>query len=133
MKLINDLKQKVRQLKGEIQVLVIAYFDKRTPLVAKLVIGLTVGYLLSPIDLIPDFIPVLGLLDDLLLVPLLIMLSIKLIPTAVLAEARQKAKENPKSLKKNNWIVATLIVLTWFTILYFSYKEFGYIFFRRRN
>lgn len=77
MNFIIRLKQKVRKLKAEIQVLIFAYSDRRTPFIAKLVIGLTVGYLLSPIDLVPDFIPVLGLLDDLIIVPLLITLSIR--------------------------------------------------------
>ncbi|HSM62649.1 MAG TPA: YkvA family protein, partial [Gillisia sp.] len=69
MGFLQKLKEKVKHLKSEIQVLSIAYSDKRTPWTAKLLIGLTVGYLLSPIDLVPDFIPVLGILDDLILVP----------------------------------------------------------------
>ncbi len=124
MSFITKLKQKVRRLKSEIQVLVIAYTDGRTPLIAKLVIGLTVGYLLSPIDLIPDFIPILGLLDDLIIVPLLISLSIKLIPVIVITDARQKVKENPQQLKKNNWLFASIIILFWLILLYFSYRYF---------
>lgn len=77
MKLLDNLKQKAKKLKSEAQVLMIAYKDNRTPLKAKILIGITVGYLLSPIDLIPDFIPVLGILDDLIIVPALIALSIK--------------------------------------------------------
>ena len=72
MGLLTKLKQRARQLKSEANVLMIAYKDKRTPSSAKILIGLTVGYLLCPIDLIPDFIPVLGLLDDLIIVPALI-------------------------------------------------------------
>ncbi|MEO8116810.1 MAG: YkvA family protein [Bacteroidota bacterium] len=128
MNLIARLQQKVRELKAEIQVLIFAYSDKRTPLIAKLVIGLTVGYLLSPIDLIPDFIPVLGLLDDLIIVPLLITLSIKLIPKVVLTDARQKVKENPEKLKKNNWLFAVIIIFIWLTLLYFIYRQFGNVF-----
>ena len=89
MSLIQTLKQKAKKLKAEAQVLMIAYKDKRTPLTAKILIGITIGYLLSPIDLIPDFIPVLGLLDDLIIVPALIALSIKLIPEIVLHDARE--------------------------------------------
>jgi len=81
------------------------------------------GYLLSPIDLIPDFIPVLGLLDDLIIVPLLITLSIKLIPKNILEEARQKAKSDPRILKKTNWIVAFVIILLWLMILYFVFRR----------
>ncbi|MEO6818459.1 MAG: DUF1232 domain-containing protein [Ginsengibacter sp.] len=104
--------------------MLIAYSDKRTPLIAKIFIGITVGYLLSPIDLIPDFIPVLGLLDDLIIVPLLITLSIKLIPKIIISEARQKVKENPEKLKKNNWIFAIIIIFIWLTILYLAFKYF---------
>jgi len=121
---LNRLKSKVKKLKTEIQVLSIAYSDPRTPWTAKLLIGLTVGYLLSPIDLIPDFIPVLGILDDLILVPLLITASIKLIPNRVLEEARMKAIENPKRMKKNNWFVAIFILLLWLILIYSLYSFF---------
>ncbi len=119
MQLIAKLKQRARQLKSEAQVLMIAYTDKRTPFTAKILIGITVGYLLSPIDLIPDFIPVLGLLDDLIIVPLLISVSIKLISPQILAEARQKVKNNPKTLKKSNWLFAILIIAVWLLLIYF--------------
>ena len=102
----------------------IAYTDKRTPFIAKLLIGLTVGYLLSPIDLIPDFIPILGILDDLILVPLLISISIKLIPEIVLSDAKIKLETNPKTLKKNNWWFAAFIILLWFLIIYGAYRMF---------
>ena len=129
MKKLIQLKQKVRTLKAEIQVLIFAYSDRRTPLLAKLVIGLTVGYLLSPIDLIPDFIPVLGILDDLIIVPLLIMWSIGLIPKNILEEARKNVAENPKKLEKTNWIFAALIVLFWLFLVYLAYNKFGSYFF----
>lgn len=123
MKLISNLKLKVKNLKQDIVVLTIAYADKRTPLIAKVLIGITVGYLLSPIDLIPDFIPVLGILDDLILVPILISFSIKLIPKFVLKEAREKALKNPQKLKKNNWIFAGIIILIWILLVIFAYKN----------
>ncbi len=115
MSLLTKLKQKARELKSEAQVLMIAYKDKRTPITAKILIGITVGYLLSPIDLIPDFIPVLGLLDDLIIVPLLISLSIKLIPKIILEEARKKVEQQP-ALKKN-WLFALLIITIWIIAL----------------
>ena len=123
MKFFITLKQKAKDLKSEAQILLIAYRDSRTPLSAKILIGITMGYLLSPIDLIPDFIPVLGLLDDLIIVPLLITLSIKLIPKNILEEARQKAKSDPRILKKTNWIVAFVIILLWLMILYFVFRR----------
>lgn len=124
MKLIHSLKEKVRKLKGQVQVLIIVYADRRTPLAAKMVIGLTVAYLLSPIDLIPDFIPILGLLDDLVIVPLLIVWSIKLIPPQILAEARQRVKENPAQPAGKNWIFAMMVIAVWLFIMYFLYTQF---------
>lgn len=119
MNVLSKLKQKAKELKSEAQVLMIAYKDKQTPLLAKILIGITVGYLLSPIDLIPDFIPVLGLLDDLIIVPALISLSIKLIPKNVLENARKRVKANPERYKKNNWIFACIIILVWLTLAFF--------------
>ncbi|WP_226063250.1 YkvA family protein [Kaistella polysaccharea] len=130
MKLLNQIKEKVRKLKAEIQVLIFAYSDKRTPLLAKLVIGITVGYLLSPIDLIPDFIPILGLLDDLIIVPLLIMWSIRLIPPYILVEARKSVAENPRKLQKTNWIFAIIVLSIWIFLLYFAYQKFGDLIFK---
>lgn len=123
VKLFSKLKQKAKELKSESQVLLIAYRNPETPLLAKILIGFTVAYLLSPIDLIPDFIPVLGLLDDLVIVPLLIMFSVKLIPEKILEEARQKAKSNPEILRKTNWIFAILIIILWLMILYFVIRR----------
>ncbi len=122
--MFKKIKEKVRLLKAEIQVLTIAYSDPRTPWTAKFLIGLTVGYLLSPIDLIPDFIPILGILDDLVLVPLLITASIKLIPQIVMLEAREEAAKNPKRMKKDNWFVAIFILLLWMLLIYNLYVYF---------
>ncbi len=127
MPLIQTLKQKAKKLKSEAQVLMIAYKDKRTPLTAKILIGITVGYLLSPIDLIPDFIPVLGLLDDLIIVPALIALSIKLIPEIVLKESRENLANNPLRYKKNNWIFACIIIIIWVLLFIFLYRRFSYL------
>ncbi|MGC1631904.1 MAG: DUF1232 domain-containing protein [Gelidibacter sp.] len=122
MKILTRLKAKVKILKNQIHILRIAYSDKRTPLIAKLLIGLTVGYLLSPIDLIPDFIPILGILDDLIIVPILISISIKLIPKIVLSDAKKELKTNPEKIKKNNWFFAVLIIIFWICIAYFAFK-----------
>jgi uncharacterized membrane protein YkvA (DUF1232 family) len=91
------------------------YYAYQHPGVGKLpkfIILFTVGYALSPIDLIPDFIPVLGYLDDLIILPALIALSIKLIPNDVMQECRDKAKTSPLELKKN-WVFAFLFILIW--------------------
>ena len=125
MQLIANLKQRARQLNSEAQVLMTAYTDKRTPFAAKILIGITVGYLLSPVDLIPDFIPVFGLLNDLIIVPLLISVSITIIPPLILAEARQKLKNNTKTLKRGNWIFAILIIAVWLFVIYSIYLHFS--------
>ena len=87
------LKQHLLDLKKHAQVVYLASRDRRTPWYAKAIAGLAVAYALNPIDLIPDFIPVLGYLDDLLIVPAGMALAIKLIPKEVMAEARQKAEK----------------------------------------
>lgn len=125
--MLKKLKIKIKLLKQNLAVLIYAYKDKRTPLLPKLIIGLAVGYMLSPIDLIPDFIPILGLLDDLIIVPVLITLSIKLIPAIVLTEAEQSIKDYPQKFKKNNWIFAIIIILIWLTFFYIAYKQFSYL------
>lgn len=122
MRVLDKLKQRARQLKLEAQVLMIAYKDKRTPTSAKMLIGLTMGYLLSPIDLIPDFIPVLGILDDLIIVPALIALSIKLIPKTVLNEAREEIKNKPQRYKKSNWWFSIIIICIWIMALFYCYR-----------
>lgn len=127
MRLLSKLKQRARKLKSEAQVLMIAYKDKRTPVTAKALIAITVGYLLSPIDLIPDFIPVLGLLDDLIIVPILILFSLKLIPAVVLLDARERVKNNPEALKKTNWFFAMVIILIWLVLLLCTYRHFNYL------
>jgi uncharacterized membrane protein YkvA (DUF1232 family) len=126
MQWLQQLQQKAKQLKLEAQVLVVAYGDKRTPVIAKLLIAITVGYLLSPIDLIPDFIPVLGLLDDLIIVPILITLSLRTIPAIVLADARATVQANPAVLKKGSWLAAMLIITIWLLLLYFTYQHFAH-------
>ncbi|CAF0981495.1 unnamed protein product [Adineta steineri] len=127
--LIEILKAKVRRIKLESYTLVYCYQDEECPWYAKLSIVITLGYLLSPIDLIPDFIPILGYLDDLILVPLLIILSIKLIPNHILEESREKAKQQLNTTtkpKKTAWWFALLIVLFYITIIYFIFNWFKY-------
>jgi uncharacterized membrane protein YkvA (DUF1232 family) len=87
------LKRWARELKAQLWTLWYCRSHPEMPLSAKLLAGLVVAYAFSPIDLIPDFIPVLGQLDDLILVPLGIYLALRLIPAHVLAESRLKAEE----------------------------------------
>ena len=105
------LRERARALKRETLTLYFAVRDPRTPLVAKLVAGLVVAYALSPIDLIPDFIPVLGYLDDLILVPLGIMLALRLIPAEVIVAARAQAEATLE--RPTNRRAAVVIVAIW--------------------
>ena len=86
MLLLAKLKQRARQLKTETFALYLAARDRRTPWYAKLLVAGIVAYALSPIDLIPDFVPILGYLDDLILIPIGITVAIKLIPLPIMAE-----------------------------------------------
>jgi len=106
-----------RRLKQETHAVSLAARDPRTPWHAKLVIVIVVAYALSPIDLIPDFIPVLGYLDDLLLLPLGIFLALKLIPTAVLADARQAARRANGNLPKSRGAAIVIIALWMITAI----------------
>ena len=117
-----DLKSKAKQLKADIPALFLALKDKNTPILAKVFAGITVAYALSPIDLIPDFIPILGYLDDVLLLPLLVALTIKLIPREILEEKRRQAEELWKDGKPKKWYCAIPIVLIWLVIIAFLIK-----------
>ena len=114
---IDSLKNKARKLKTEITTLYYVYQDPKLGLLPKIIILFTLGYALSPIDLIPDFIAVLGYIDDLVIVPALISLSIKLIPEEILASAREKAIKEPIKLKKNNWFFALLFISIWVVLI----------------
>ncbi|MNS44155.1 hypothetical protein D3C72_765920 [compost metagenome] len=111
--MLETLKTKVRELKLNVLVLYVAYRDPRVPWYAKLLAICVVAYAFSPIDLIPDFIPVLGLLDDLVIVPLGIMLALRLIPQQVIAESREKAEAMRAEGKPTNWIAGALIIALW--------------------
>ncbi len=120
--MFDKLKQIVRKLKQEIVPLYYALFDKRTPIIAKIFAGLTVGYLLSPIDLIPDFIPVLGLLDDLIIVPLLIKFTINLIPTHIIEDIKNKINRQQKLPQK--WYYAIPIILIYVALIILIVRHF---------
>jgi uncharacterized membrane protein YkvA (DUF1232 family) len=110
-------RSRARQLKVETYTLYLAYRDPRVPWVAKAFAACVVAYAFSPIDLIPDFVPVLGYLDDLVLIPLGIALAIKLIPAAVLAESRERAREHLAEGKPVNWAAGAVILVLWLLVL----------------
>ena len=107
------IKGKAKLLKREAFVLYFAYKDQRVPWYAKLFAICVVAYAFSPIDLIPDFIPILGLLDDILLVPLGIWIALKLIPDDVIRDCREKAQELLAKGKPKNWVMGVLFIVIW--------------------
>jgi len=113
---IDTWKARARQLKTELFALYLAYKDPRTPWYARIFAAVVVGYAFSPIDLIPDPIPILGYLDDLLLLPLGVYLALKLIPTQVMEESREKATELVAQGKPVNKVAAAVIVLIWISL-----------------
>ena len=115
--LLERWKQKARQLKQEIYALYLAYLDPRVPLHAKIFAACVVGYAFSPIDLIPDPIPILGYLDDLILIPLGISLALKMIPPEVMAESRVKASQVMEQGKPVSWVAAGVIAAIWLCLL----------------
>lgn len=92
MKLPDRLRDRARRLKREVHALTFACRDPRTPWYAKASAAVVVGYALSPIDLVPDFIPILGYLDDIILLPLGVALVLKLVPPEVMADAQVAAE-----------------------------------------
>lgn len=107
------LKERAKQLKIDIPAIFLVLKHTRTPWYAKAMAGLTIGYALSPIDLIPDFIPVLGYLDDVILLPFFIVLTIKLIPKDLFEECRAQSRDMWKDGKPKRWYYAVPIVAIW--------------------
>jgi uncharacterized membrane protein YkvA (DUF1232 family) len=117
-----SLKERAKQLKIDVPAVFIAMKKKETPLLAKLLAGFTVLYALSPVDLIPDFIPVLGYLDDLLILPGLIALTIRLIPADVFAACRKESEGLWADGKPKKWYYALPIVLVWALVVFLIVK-----------
>ena len=113
MRLLKRFKQRVRHLKAETFALYLAARHPSTPWYAKMLVAFIVAYALSPIDLIPDFIPVLGYLDDLILIPIGIALAIKLVPPAVLTECRARSQEALVNGKPVSRIAGAAIIMLW--------------------
>ncbi|MBF0329039.1 MAG: DUF1232 domain-containing protein [Nitrospirae bacterium] len=116
MILISELRKRAHLLKAETFALYLAMRDPRTPWYAKLVLAVIVAYVLSPIDLIPDFLPVLGYLDDLILVPIGIAVAIKLIPDSVMADCRSKAAKTIQKGKRLGLIAGSIIIVIWLVL-----------------
>ena len=110
-------KARAHVLKREVHALYLAYREHRVPLKAKIVAALVVAYAVSPLDLIPDFIPVVGYLDDLIILPLGIMLAVKMIPADVMQDCRARAGESLPEKKASAIIGAVIVVVLWMAII----------------
>ncbi len=111
--MLEGLKQQARRLKTEVYALYLAYRDPRVPWYARAFAACVVGYAFSPIDLIPDVIPILGYLDDLILVPLGVVVALRMIPPDVMAECRERAREILREGRPTNWFAAGVIIGIW--------------------
>ena len=109
--MLDRVKQWARAIKRDVVALWLAARDPRVPWHAKAVAGMVAAYALSPIDLIPDFIPILGYLDDLLIVPLGILLAVKLIPKPVMTDLRERALDQRKPTSRAGLVAVILIWL----------------------
>lgn len=114
---LESVKLRAKQLKHDTLAVWYAALDPRTPWYVKAAAGLVTAYAFSPIDLVPDFVPILGYLDDLVLIPAGIALTLKLIPAEVMNDARIKAANQEH--KPVNWWIGGLIILIWLVILFF--------------
>jgi uncharacterized membrane protein YkvA (DUF1232 family) len=123
-------KQKAKALKKEVYALSFAVKDPRVPWYAKAFAIFIIGYVLSPIDPIPDFIPVIGYFDELIIVPIAIIILSKMIPKEVLEKCREKARTRRGRMKGRHWIAASVIILIWLTVVYLSARIVYYFFLR---
>ena len=121
--MLEKMKIWAKKIKRQLFVLYFACKDERVPMYAKVFTACVVAYAFSPIDLIPDFIPILGYLDDIILIPIGIILAVNMIPKNVLLECEEKAAEMMKKGKPKNWFVGTVIVFIWILlVIWASFK-----------
>lgn len=117
-------RERTKKIKTEVPAIFLSLKDKETPVIAKIFAGITVGYALSPVDLIPDFIPVLGYLDDLLILPALAALTVKMIPKEVWKRHCKEAEGMWSEGKPKKWYYAIPILVIWGVILAVILKTF---------
>jgi uncharacterized membrane protein YkvA (DUF1232 family) len=115
-------KEKAQNLKREVYSLSLAAKDPRVPWYAKVFAVLIIGCALSPIDLIPDFVPIISYLDDFIIIPAGIVLLIKMIPKEVMEECREKAKSHRGHMKGKHWIAAAFVILIWIIAIYLAIR-----------
>ncbi|WP_377519561.1 YkvA family protein [Priestia megaterium] len=118
--MLNQLKLWAKKLKKQLFILYLAYKDERVSWYTKLFTACVVAYAFSPIDLIPDFIPVLGYIDDIIIVPLGIMIALKMLPKNVIEDCTLKAEELVQNEKPQNWVAGSIIIIVWLLIFMWS-------------
>jgi uncharacterized membrane protein YkvA (DUF1232 family) len=128
MRIITRWKHRAKLLTNEIRALCLAYGDRRVPWYAKVFMAAVIGYAISPVDLIPDFIPIVGYLDDFIIVPAGIYIAIKMIPRGIMDECREKAVSNPFS-NRAKWVVAGIIISIWILVIFLAVKFIWQTFF----
>ncbi len=111
------LKERAKKLKTDVPAVFLALKRKETPWFAKILAAIVVVYALSPVDLIPDFIPILGYLDDVIILPALIALTAKLIPKSVFADCRAQSEGMWQNGKPKKWYYAIPFVLIWVAVI----------------
>lgn len=116
------LRENALKMRMEIPAVFMALKHKRTPWFVKAAAGITIAYALSPVDLIPDFIPVLGYLDDLLILPLMVTAVLHMIPEDILAECRQDAKDMWEGDRPKKWYFGVPVILIWILIAFWIWK-----------
>lgn len=115
--MVENMSEKAAKMLVDVYALFLGLGDKRVPWYAKTVAAITVGYAFSPIDLIPDFIPVLGQLDDLLLIPVGVYVAMKLIPEDTIDDLRAKAQSMMEGNKPTSWVAGGIVVTIWILAL----------------
>lgn len=123
--------KKLRKLQKEIRLVYLLIRDPRVPWYAKALLVLVIGYALSPIDLIPDFLPVIGHLDDLVIVPFGIYLSLKLVKSEIVSEHRARIDSLREENTKQNWAAGIVVIILWLILLYLAIKYLVKIFKKR--
>lgn len=118
-----DLKKRAKKLKSDIPAVLIALKDKQTPVLARVLAMITVCYALSPIDLIPDFIPVLGYLDDIILLPALVALTVRCIPHDVWERSRTLSEGLWRDGKPKKWYYSIPVIMIWLLIIFLMVKS----------
>ncbi|BCS82038.1 YkvA family protein [Anaerocellum diazotrophicum] len=114
---MGDIKKKAKLLKKQIPAIFLALKRKETPLIAKIFALVTIAYALSPIDFVPDFIPILGYLDDIIILPFLVAITIKLIPDSILNECQKEAENLWQEGKPKKWYYGIPIIIFWSLII----------------